>query len=399
MIAYIRDRAGLLHQLDNRTYAFAHRTFQEYLAARHLLNAGEPAAELGKRVRRNLAWWREVFLLAAGSAKRTTPSVITHLVNDLLPGPPSGNAVSSKKAEEAGLAGRALVETDFIDHVRREAEDRTPEDGPGSYASCLDKVQQWLLASLCADPTLAASERARRRDPRREVLDPDEMQFSFVPKGELWLGFDDEKVSEEGKGKLHRYAVGYGYWMARFPVTNAQFERFVKDKGYGEARARYWAEAQGAGVWSGGEVKGRYEDLPRTAPADYGSPFTLQNHPVVGITWYEVLAYMRWLTERWRKAGFIGPAGGRAALRARVGEGGARGARDHPAGLAACAAEAGNKWAASPGCLQGPASTERATPTPLSLGSGPRPEPGELQRHGHRHDQRRRHLPRRGEPL
>ncbi|MGH8568411.1 MAG: NACHT domain-containing protein, partial [Gammaproteobacteria bacterium] len=301
VIAYIRDRAGLLHQLDNRTYAFAHRTFQEYLAARHLLSAAEPAAELGKRVRKDLTWWREVFLLAAGSAKRTTPSVITNLVNDLLPGPPPGNAVSSKKAEEAGLAGQALVETDFIDHVRREAEDRMPEDGPGSYASCLDKVQQWLLASLCADPTVAARERARAGatlaplgDPRREVLDPDEMQFSLVHEVEVWLGsgdddemaFDDEKT----KRKPRRYALGYGYWMARFPVTNAQFEHFVKDKGYGEARARYWIEAQAAGVWSGGEVEGRFDDLPRTAPSDYRSSFTLQNHPVVGITWYEALA-------------------------------------------------------------------------------------------------------------
>ena len=46
---------------------------------------------------------------------------------------------------------------------------------------------------------------------------------------------------------------------------------------------------------------------------DFGEPFTLPNHPVVGVTWYEALAFTRWLTEYMQAQNCL-PAGWRVAL-------------------------------------------------------------------------------------
>jgi predicted NACHT family NTPase len=64
VIYYIQTRAGLLSERGADTYAFPHRTFQEFLAACHALDSEEFPYDLAGLVCRDREWWREVFLLA-----------------------------------------------------------------------------------------------------------------------------------------------------------------------------------------------------------------------------------------------------------------------------------------------------------------------------------------------
>ena len=151
-----------------------------------------------------------------------------------------------------------------------------------------------LLASL--PPTRRAAfgvDLANLGDPRKEIMTVEGMLFCYVPPGAFWMGSNEGRDDNK---PLHQLDIPYGYWISRDLISNAQFQQFIDAGGY--RTERYWAEAKAAGVWKNGQVKGLLDRDWRSAPYDWGEPFTLPNHPVVGVNWYEALAFTRWLTER-----------------------------------------------------------------------------------------------------
>ncbi len=290
LIQYLSERAGLLVPRGVKVYTFPHRTFQEYLAACHLTDDEYPE-QVAELVRKEPNRWREVTLLAGAKAVRGTTSAIWSLVD----------ALSYRQPEEADytladvwgvhLAGLALVESANLEKLSERNGRR------------VDQVRTCLLHAM-RNPDFPAIERAeagrtlaKLGDPRLEVLEPLRMEWCEVPAGPFIIG-SDEYDSEKPQ---HIFDIPYTYRIARYPVTNAQFQCFVDDGGY--AHKPYWVEAQRHGYWQDGSFKGGNDRKPRTAPYSFGEPFNLSNHPVVGISWYEALAFSRWLTEQLQAAG------------------------------------------------------------------------------------------------
>ena len=88
LLAYLQDRAGLLAARSTGVYVFPHRSFQEYLAACYLTNQAGFAGRLQELVYQDPAWWREVFLLAAGRVGRSSLDLAAWVVERMLPDDP-----------------------------------------------------------------------------------------------------------------------------------------------------------------------------------------------------------------------------------------------------------------------------------------------------------------------
>jgi formylglycine-generating enzyme required for sulfatase activity len=98
-----------------------------------------------------------------------------------------------------------------------------------------------------------------------------------IPAGKFLMGED----------KLHEVEITEAYAIARYPVTNAQYQMFVDDGGYTESWRHCWTEAAGSG--------GKQETEP---PRMIGATLRGPTSRCVGVTWYEAVAYARWLAEK-----------------------------------------------------------------------------------------------------
>jgi sulfatase-modifying factor enzyme 1 len=258
LLEYLRDRAGVLEPRGEGVYAFPHRTFQEYLAACYLTDIGFPD-ELADLLRAEPNRWREVVLLASAKAARGTASAAWNLAEAVC----FREAPQQPMQEMSGywgalLAAQVLIENKSLEHV---IERNRPK---------LERIRAWLTATL-QHGTLPPVDRAQAGnalaiigDPRFR-LDawylPDEPLLGFVeiPAGSFLMGSlpGDAHAAEE-ETPQHSVILPT-YYMARYPVTVAQFRVIVEESG----------------------DQSRDEDRLRG----------LHNHPMGDVTWYEAVKY------------------------------------------------------------------------------------------------------------
>jgi formylglycine-generating enzyme required for sulfatase activity len=282
VVSYLQDERSIyLAQSANilstgEDIRFSHQLLQEFFAAHKLdreLRAGKPAASFWPAK----SWWEsqgweETAVLLAGLYNDDLTPVLEWL-RDTNP------EVASRCAVESGA--------------------HTPQPAVEKLRSA------WL-------PRLTGPQAESRPEPRAAVgralgwlglddrpgvgLRPDGLPavaWCEVPAGPFRMGGDFRVEGSPWEGAV--IDIHYRYWIAKYPVTYAQFAPFVEEDGY-KTRA-YWTEA--GWRWKGDRTRPHYWNYPR---------WHISNHPVVGITWYEAYAYAQWLNARLPRTPALVPA-------------------------------------------------------------------------------------------
>ncbi|MEM7032026.1 MAG: SUMF1/EgtB/PvdO family nonheme iron enzyme [Chloroflexota bacterium] len=126
---------------------------------------------------------------------------------------------------------------------------------------------------------------------------PFEPQMVRIPQGTFLMGTPENEVADIVKLDIKKETVEReipqheialpDYAISRYPTTHAEYKRFIDDEGY--QSKDYWTAAG----WQWREKENRtqpdfWDDEAYNDPAQ----------PVVGVSWYEAVAYCNWLADK-----------------------------------------------------------------------------------------------------
>ncbi|MDZ7402200.1 MAG: SUMF1/EgtB/PvdO family nonheme iron enzyme [candidate division KSB1 bacterium] len=263
-------------------YMFIHRTFQEYLAA-HWLSLQKEAVQRQHlfAMLENAPHWREVIRLFFNRLGKSNPTFGEELLEQL-----GNRAIEQKDVLLLKLAAECL--SDFEEYQRRY---RLHDSIKVKLVNLRDRSHRKPQLFLACGDALGMM-----NEPFIDPLDPP--MVLLKPEKPFLMGSNEN----DNEKPIHPVQLS-PYWIGKYPVTNKEFAEFIKGGGYKDEK--YWfVEDSACGddesnfKFDGREfLKELKEKLPRYwLDEKFGRSRPLA--PVVGVSWYEAMAYCMWLSEK-----------------------------------------------------------------------------------------------------
>ena len=258
---------------------FWHLTFQEFLAAKAIAGRSEGEQrriliEGGRKL--YSSEWREVTLLLGGvlhaQGRAKVDGLVTAILDDLGKTP-----TLTAEARSVGLLGAMARDLGPLQY------EITDSRYPGLLERVLQIFDPARSVSIPVEVRIEAAEAlGRAGDPRLARDNP--ARWVAIPAGTFLMGaqksdrakpnYDDGAYDDELP--VHQVELD-AYRIGRYPVTVSEYEEFVNHDGY--ADRRWWED-------------GRFRQFE--TPEDWAKQVEFPNRPVVGVSWFEAMAYCAW---------------------------------------------------------------------------------------------------------
>lgn len=305
----ISEKTGIIIQTEESKYAFALQSFMEYFAACYISSQLDVAGFI-KAQADNLIPWQEVIVFGV------TKVALEHLemAISVLFGLVQTDYNNKRKINPEIVLIAGIITKEVLSEASNNE----------NIQLFKNRIKSWLKKYI-SDKSISFRLRfeignalERLGDDRKGVgivningKNYPDIEWLLIPAGISEFGSSKGHIN-----KVHSQFTGK-YYISKYPITNAQFSLFLED---GYSSEEYWTKEGWAWLQGNKEIslenvnpdryseerKKEYEmwldgrkHKKRTEPywwQDY--PWNISNRPVVGITWYEAVAYCNWLNTK-----------------------------------------------------------------------------------------------------